>query len=72
MNGVDLAREVRDRFPRLPIVLMSGYSDGLPATNNEFRVLRKPIPYEDLYDVIRTCLTSDVLEPAQGILRTTL
>ena len=58
MNGVDLAREVRGRLPRLPIVLMSGYNDGLPVTESEFQILRKPIPYEDLYDVIRAHLTS--------------
>jgi two-component system NtrC family sensor kinase len=56
MNGVDLAREVRARLPSLPIILMSGYNDAVPATGNEFQFLRKPVPYEDLHDVIRTCL----------------
>jgi PAS domain S-box-containing protein len=56
MNGVDLAREVRARLPDLPVILMSGYNDAVPATGNEFQLLRKPVPYEDLYDVIRSCL----------------
>ncbi len=59
MNGVDLAREVRRRLPRLPIVLMSGYNDGLPAAASEFQILRKPVPYGELYDAIRTRLTPD-------------
>jgi DNA-binding NtrC family response regulator len=60
MNGVDLAREVRERLPRLPIILMSGYNDGLRVAEGEFQILRKPIPYGELYDVIRTHLTSGV------------
>jgi two-component system NtrC family sensor kinase len=60
MNGVDLAREVRGRLPRLPIILMSGYNDALPVAESEFQILRKPIPYGELYDVIRTHLTSGV------------
>jgi len=60
MNGVDLARKVRGRLPLLPIILMSGYNDGVTVTENEFQILRKPIPYEELYDVIRKQLTSDV------------
>jgi CheY-like chemotaxis protein len=60
MNGVDLAREVRARLPLLPIILMSGYNDATPVTGNEFQFLRKPVPYEDLHDVIRTCLNSSI------------
>jgi hypothetical protein len=37
---------------------MSGYNDAVPATGHEFRLLRKPIPYEDLYDVVRNCLAT--------------
>jgi PAS domain S-box-containing protein len=59
MNGMDLAREVRAGLPRLPIILMSGYNDVVPATGNEFQFLRKPIPYETLYDAIRLYLDSD-------------
>jgi len=58
MNGVDLARQVRTLLPRLPVILMSGYNDAVPATGHEFRLLRKPIPYEDLYDVVRNCLAT--------------
>jgi PAS domain S-box-containing protein len=60
MNGVDLAREVLASWPQLPVVLMSGYNDAPPPP--EFQVLRKPISYEALYDVMRRLLTgaSDV------------
>jgi two-component system NtrC family sensor kinase len=61
MNGVDLARKVRGRLPRLPIILMSGYNDGPAVAETEFQILRKPIPYNDLYDVIRTNLITGLI-----------
>ena len=54
MNGVDLAREAHVAIPNLPILLMSGYNDA--ANAKEYRVLRKPVPYDELYDAIRAHL----------------
>ena len=34
MNGLDLAREARIRFPGLPILLMSGYNDTVAVPTN--------------------------------------
>ena len=48
-SGVDLAREIRRRYPHLPIVLATGYAEsaaGLQA--EEFRVLLKPYSLEAL------------------------
>jgi PAS domain S-box-containing protein len=43
MSGVELAREVRERFPALPILLASGYSDEIvTGAAAEFDVLHKP------------------------------
>jgi PAS domain S-box-containing protein len=43
MSGVELARLVRDRFPALPILLASGYSDEIvTGAASEFEVLHKP------------------------------
>jgi CheY-like chemotaxis protein len=56
MNGVDLAHAVRSTYPQLPVVLMSGYNDAVSAS--EFRILRKPIPFSELYDTVRTSLRS--------------
>lgn len=54
MNGLDLAQEVSERFPGVPILLMSGYNEA--AIRGEagfdelrrFRILRKPVPFAEL------------------------
>ena len=54
MNGVDLGREIQRRWPRLPIVLTSGYSHVLAQENHHgFELLRKPYPVEELSKVLR-------------------
>jgi PAS domain S-box-containing protein len=47
MDGLALARAVRERQPDLPIVLVTGYSDAAVGTT-EFIVLRKPYQLVDL------------------------
>ena len=43
MNGVDLARAIRERYPRLPVLLCTGYSDSAQdAVKQGFVVLQKP------------------------------
>ncbi len=42
MNGVELARHVRERWPRLPIVLATGYAGKTDIQPEEFTVLQKP------------------------------
>ncbi len=54
LNGVDLATLIRARFPALPIILTSGYND--VAAGAAFPVLRKPVPYDELYRAICTGL----------------
>jgi len=48
MDGIALARHIRKGFPRLPIVLVTGYSDQLSAAENDFTVLRKPYRLNEL------------------------
>jgi signal transduction histidine kinase len=56
MDGVALARRLRQELPQLPVVLISGHS-GDVALNDGFRLLRKPCSPEALvavlYDAIR-------------------
>jgi PAS domain S-box-containing protein len=52
LNGFDLARRIRARFPSLPIVVTSGYNDVASADDVAFPVLRKPVPYDELYRAI--------------------
>jgi PAS domain S-box-containing protein len=58
MNGVDLAREIHSMVPWLPVLLMSGYNE--TADTHEYRVLRKPVPYDDLYDAILGSLRDNI------------
>jgi CheY-like chemotaxis protein len=52
LNGVDLAVRIHARHPALPIILMSGYNDVAASEGAAFPMLRKPVPYEDLYRAI--------------------
>lgn len=60
ISGMDLATTLRVRNPKLPIILMSGYSEEIitaesnPQTHIEF--LAKPFRYPELLLQIRRCL----------------
>jgi PAS domain S-box-containing protein len=51
LDGVALARAIRERKPKLPVVLVTGYSETTAAVSTEFIVLRKPF---ELSEVSRT------------------
>lgn len=52
-NGLDLARNVRSRFPDLPIILTSGYSELLARDpGHGFTLLRKPYSLKQLAAVM--------------------
>ncbi len=42
IDGVGLAREIRSRYPRLPVILTTGYSDAAQAAPADLKILRKP------------------------------
>ncbi len=49
LNGLDLAREINRRWPDLPVVLTTGYSESAQAAVREgCRLLVKPYPMEAL------------------------
>jgi DNA-binding NtrC family response regulator len=48
-NGLDLAREVGERFPHIPLLLTTGYSAGAQdAVRYGVAVLQKPYDIEGL------------------------
>ena len=53
-NGLDLARQIRrEHGSRIPIVLMTGYSENAQAASSEgFKILRKPFGAEDLKEAL--------------------
>jgi PAS domain S-box-containing protein len=48
MDGLALAQAIRDKHPRLPILLATGYSDALRKVSLGFQVLRKPYEIHEL------------------------
>src|SRR5205085_6580272 len=52
IDGVGLAREIRSRYPNLPVVLTTGYSDAAKTAPSNLRILRKPFDTEALRDFI--------------------
>lgn len=57
MNGVMLAHQIRRDFPRLPVLLTTGYSDeALDEHSRSFELLRKPYRRQDLHGRIRALL----------------
>jgi len=42
MNGLELARAIREHHPDVPVILATGYSKAAEEAAAEFIVLRKP------------------------------
>ena len=54
MNGLDLGREIRRRYPGVPVVLTSGYSEVLAEEGHHgFELIQKPYAAEELSRVLR-------------------
>ena len=48
MDGIGLARAVRDIYPAMPILLMTGYANSAKDLGNQFPILRKPYQLHEL------------------------
>ncbi len=59
ISGLELARKVRDRFPELPILLTTGYSEHV-AGSHGFPVLYKPYELDGLAGALGKILKHDV------------
>ena len=53
IDGVGLTREIRSRYPKLPVVLTTGYSDAAQAAPSDLRILRKPFDTDSLRDFVQ-------------------
>ena len=54
MNGVEMARIIREQYPHLPVVLTSGYSNVLAQnTDHGFELIQKPYSVEALSRTLR-------------------
>lgn len=52
MSGVELARQIRARFPELPVLLTTGYSRSLSDQTSEFPLLTKPYAFDALASAV--------------------
>jgi CheY-like chemotaxis protein len=59
ISGIELARKVRDRFPELPILLTTGYSERV-GDKHGFPVLQKPYALDSLAAAVGKMLKRDV------------
>jgi PAS domain S-box-containing protein len=53
IDGVGLAREVQSRYPDLPVILTTGYSDAAHTAPPNLPILRKPFDAEALQSFIQ-------------------
>ncbi len=58
MNGVELAGVIRERYPGLPVVLTSGYSNVLAeSAHRGFELIQKPYSVESLSRILRKAIS---------------
>ena len=59
ISGIELAHKVRDRFPELPILLTTGYSEQVAGTHG-FPVLQKPYEMDALASAVGKLLKCEI------------
>ncbi|MGB2597893.1 MAG: ATP-binding protein, partial [Pseudolabrys sp.] len=59
IDGVGLASEVRARYPKLQVILTTGYSDAARAAPPDLRILHKPFNTNALRDLLQETLASE-------------
>ena len=62
LDGLGLARRLRDEHPDLPVLLATGYSQATESLGNEFPILSKPYNVETLGRSIAALLASRQVE----------
>ncbi len=60
MDGLALAREVRERYRGLPVLLATGYSSAAERVGHEFPIIRKPYDYNVLGVAVKVALSRSV------------
>jgi DNA-binding NtrC family response regulator len=60
MNGIDLAYSVRNQFPAVPVVLISGYGDveSMKRAAANFEFIQKPFVPETILMAVRKMVGS--------------
>jgi PAS domain S-box-containing protein len=58
INGLGLAQICQERFPEIPVLLTSGFSDAAQAADGRFDILRKPFELAALERAIEAALNN--------------
>ena len=58
IDGLGMARRIRDIFPDCPVLLATGYSEAAERIGDEFPILRKPYRLPDLNRAIGALLAA--------------
>jgi len=61
IDGVGLASEIRARYPQLPVILTTGYSDAARAVPPDLRILRKPFDTDALKGFIQDAVEGNAM-----------
>jgi CheY-like chemotaxis protein len=61
IDGVGLASEIRSRYPNLPVILTTGYSDAAQSAPPDLRILHKPFDSDGLRTFIQDMMNSGAL-----------
>jgi PAS domain S-box-containing protein len=69
IDGVGLARALRQHRPDLPVVLITGFSSSTTEAELEFAVLRKPFEVSDLSRVIAKAVAEAKASNADNVIR---
>jgi two-component system NtrC family sensor kinase len=65
MSGLDLGQAIRRRYPAMPVLLATGYSEGVrDALEQGFIVLQKPFDLAALEQALREARSPTAAEPA--------
>jgi CheY-like chemotaxis protein len=58
MDGLALARAVKEKYPGLPVLLATGYSEAAQGVDAEFPILRKPYQMGELSKAVATLMSA--------------
>jgi CheY-like chemotaxis protein len=68
-DGIGLARAIRDRNPRLPVLLVTGYSHTAADVSADFVVMRKPFQLAELSRAAARLIAEAKQPPGSNVVR---
>ena len=63
MNGLELARKIREKSPSTPVIIVTGYGP-IEGNKESFNVLQKDNLFQELLEKIKVLIGEGTTEPA--------